>query len=101
MNAHQWTIEGMQKCLPPNVPLPFTVESAKFVKKHVALARVTMFDGLTGTLQVSQEPCGVYVGWCIQWFELSGGAINWNGECWERVCHSSEKRVEQMELWSA
>jgi hypothetical protein len=91
MRAYQQVIDGMQACLAKECPLPFDIKSAKFIKKHVALAHVTMFDGHPGTLQVSRVPYGGgYSGWCLQWQELAGGAINWNGMHWERVgnlCH--------------
>lgn len=87
MTAHQQIIDGMQACLPKGCSLPFTIVSAKFIKKHVARARVKLFDGLLGTLEVSRVPYGgLCSGWCIHWQDLPGGAINWNGSQWERVC---------------
>src|SRR5690242_17620407 len=82
MTADQYAINGMQACLPEGCPLPFTtVESAKFIRKGVAVAQVKMFDGRTGTLQVSSVSYGSnYSGWCLQWQELPGGDINWNGK---------------------
>lgn len=83
--VQQWIIDGVRACSPKGCPLPFSIESAKFVKKHVALAHVKMFDGLPGVLQVSQVSYGFCSGWCLHWQDLPGGAINWNGNAWERV----------------
>jgi hypothetical protein len=81
MNAKQMVADGMQACLPPGCPLPFNaIISARFLAKRIALATVELFDGLPGTIEVSERGL-----WCLQWKELAGGAINWNGRNWERV----------------
>lgn len=97
MKAYQWTTDGMRACLPDRCPLPFTsVESAKFLKKHVALARVRMFDERPGTLKVWQESYGgICSGWCFSWQDLPGGAITWNGTHWERSCNDLHKQEEK------
>lgn len=79
----QWVMDGTKACIPPNCPVPFTIISAHKISKYVALATVELFDGLPGTLEVSQQR--PFLNWCLQWRELAGGAINWNGRNWERV----------------
>lgn len=81
MRAKQMVVDGMKECLPHGCPFPITVLSARFVGKNTVIAQVELFDVLPGTLEVSRRG-GLL---SLEWKELAGGAINWNGTCWERI----------------
>lgn len=84
--AKQWVIDGMTSCTPKGCPLSFTeVLSAKFVKKNVVVAEVKMFDGLPGTIEVSQHSFSAFPIWGICWMNLPGGALELVGTEWKRV----------------
>lgn len=111
-DSKQWVIDAMTSCLPEDCPLPFSeVISAKFTGKQTVQAQVKLFDGPLGVLEVTQTLLGkIFVGWnlsresllggnaliqekhediptswSMQWLQLPGGPINWNGTCWERA----------------
>lgn len=83
-SAVQFVTDGLTAVLPPGVPLMGTVASAKFTGKEKTVGTMTMFDGLTGRVEVSKfapHPDA----WCIAWHSTGNGACNWNGTAWERI----------------
>lgn len=97
-SSSKWVIDGYSACLPEDVPLPFSLVSSSFKDKRTAIAKVKMFDGLQATVQVSKW-ADAGDAWSLQWLELDGGSINWNGLKWERINEDSLLgEPEQIEL---
>lgn len=101
--AKQWVMDGMQSCIPPGCPLPFsTVSSIVSAKKNCVVATVEMFDGLPSTIELSQQEWkGGSKTWILSWQNLPGGAVNWTGTRWERVNNLAEQdeQIKQLVLF--
>lgn len=82
--ATQFVRDGLLACLPPGVPLMGQIIRVKFTSKQKAVATLSLFDGLQGTVEVSRYATHADA-WKIWWLELAGGDINWNGSAWERI----------------
>lgn len=83
--AAEFVTAAMQDCLPPGVPLSFTIDWANFMvatgPKAWAAAQVTMFDGLPAQLEVHR--------WGDshkhRWVAMMGGDASFEDGRWIRI----------------
>lgn len=83
-SAAEFITSQMQDCLPPGAPLSFTIDEARFIgsgRKRVAVAKVTMFDGLPAELEVGSWGGGHK----HRWPSMEGGDCCFEVGRWIRV----------------
>ncbi len=84
--AAEFVMDAMRDCLPDDVPLSFSLKSARWSgtgTRRRAVALVEMFDGLPASLEVWSWLSGD--GCAHRWTEMPGGDATYEDGQWVRV----------------